>query len=163
MARVHVVYAAVIAVLLLVIAGMAYVLLIAGKTMPLVDKRQRILLEPAERALVLEEMRAFLGAIQVITAALARGDMRAVAAAARAQGMAATRHVPASLSAKLPLEFKTLGMGVHQDFDHIALDAESLADPAHTLGQLGRMLGKCVACHGAYQIAADVNGPRPDE
>ncbi len=99
-------------------------------------------------------MRAFLGAMKVITEALARGDMPVVVAAARPQKMAATHHVPVSLFAKQPLEFKRLGLRVHQDFDRIALDAETLADPAHTLDQLARMLAKCVACHGAYQIAA---------
>lgn len=72
---------------------------------------------------------------------------------------AAAQRVPASLSAKLPLAFKTLGLSVHQDFDHIALDAESLADHAHTLDQIGRLLGKCVACHGAYQIAPASSPP----
>ncbi len=42
-------------------------------------------------------------------------------------------------------------------FAGIALDAESLGDPKHTMGQVGEMLGKCNACHGIYQIA--VQGP----
>jgi hypothetical protein len=154
MPKIHALYGSIIAVLLLVIAGMGYKFLIAGKTVTAEDKRRAIVLEPAERALILAEMRGFLGAIQIMTEALARGDLKTVATTARPQGMAATRDVPATLAAKLPLEFKSLGHSVHDDFDRIALDAEALNDVKHSLTQLSAMIGKCVACHGAYQLAA---------
>jgi hypothetical protein len=35
----------------------------------------------------------------------------------------------------------------------MALDAESLGDPAHTLAQLTKTLGQCVACHASYELA----------
>jgi hypothetical protein len=54
--------------------------------------------------------------------------------------------------AKLPEEFKMLAGGVHTSFDLIAMDAEALGDPRHTLGQVSEMLQKCNACHGIYQI-----------
>ena len=73
-------------------------------------------------------------------------------AAARQMGMDAAHAAPAQMVGKLPLEFKTLGFSVHRDFDTIALDAENLGDPKHTLGQLADTLQKCVACHSAYQI-----------
>ncbi len=47
---------------------MAYAFLVAGKTVPAEDKRSTIALEPAERSLVLGEMRGFLIAVQAITA-----------------------------------------------------------------------------------------------
>ncbi len=47
--------------------------------------------------------------------------------------------------AKLPLEFKTLAFGVHRGFDSIAMDAESIGMPKHTLDQLSEVLQKCVA------------------
>ena len=62
--------------------------------------------------------------------------------------------VPAGLAAKLPLEFKTLGHGVHEDFDRIAMDAEAMNDARLSLRQLGETMKKCVACHATYQIAA---------
>jgi hypothetical protein len=43
---------------------------------------------------------------------------------------------------------------VHQDFDRIALDAETMGDTRHALTQLGETLNKCVACHAMYQLAA---------
>lgn len=53
---------------------------------------------------------------------------------------------------KLPLEFKTLARSVHGEFDVIAMDAESLGTPKHTLEQLSGALQKCVACHASFQV-----------
>ena len=154
MKRVSILYLAIIAVLLGVIAAMAYTFLIAGKTVTAEDKRSAIVLEPAERALVLTEMRGFLIAVQAITEAVTRNDARAIADAARPMGMAAAAGVPATLAAKLPLEFKQLGHGVHEDFDRLALDADALGDVKHAHTQLSETLKKCVACHALYQITA---------
>ena len=74
MKRVSILYLAIIAILLGVIAVMAYTFLIAGKTVTAEDKRSAIVLEPAERSLVLGEMRGFLLAVQAITEAL--GDVK---------------------------------------------------------------------------------------
>lgn len=143
---------AIIAVLLLAVAALAYKFIIAGSVEKAEDGRAAIVLEPAERAFVLGEMRGFVAGLQQMTAALAQDDMKAAAAAARALGMGAAQSAPAPMVGKLPLEFKTLGFALHRDFDAIAMDAESLGDPKHTLTQLAGTLQKCVACHGAYQI-----------
>jgi hypothetical protein len=116
------------------------------------DGRKAIVLAPEERGLILTEMRGFLSGIQTLTTALTQEDMKTVAATARSLGRAATHEVPPALMAKLPLEFKQLGFSVHGDFDQIALDAESLADPKHTLAQLGAVMQKCVGCHATYQL-----------
>ncbi|MDO8595503.1 MAG: hypothetical protein Q7R45_02655, partial [Sulfuricaulis sp.] len=86
MKRVSILYLAIIAVLLGVIAVMAYTFLVAGKTVIAEDKRSAIVLEPSERALVLSEMRGFLIAVQAITEAVTRNDARAIADAARPMG-----------------------------------------------------------------------------
>ena len=57
---------AIIAVLLLVIAAMAYKFVIAGATQKAPDGRVAILLAPAERALMLREMRDFVGGLQLV-------------------------------------------------------------------------------------------------
>ena len=160
MKRVSILYLAIIAALLGVIAVMAYTFLIAGKTVPTEDKRSAIVLEPAERALVLGEMRGFLIAVQAITEAVTRNDATAIAAAARPMGMAAAAGVPATLAAKLPLEFKQLGHSVHEDFDRLALDADALGDVKHAHAQLSETLKKCVACHALYQIMAPATAGR---
>ena len=154
MKRVSMLYLSIIVLLLGVIAVMAYTFLVAGKTVPADDRRTAIVLEPAERSLVLTEMRGFLIAVQAITEAVTRNDAKAIAAAARPMGMAAAGGVPATLAAKLPLEFKQLGHGVHEDFDRLALDVDALGDVKHAHTQLSETLKKCVACHALYQITA---------
>jgi hypothetical protein len=134
------------------LAGILYLFLVRGSVAPASDGRVAILLPPAERDLVLTEMRAFLQATQAILLAANRDDLAAAAQAARAVGSAAQRDVPVSLMGKLPLDFKTLGFATHTAFDQLALDAESLGDKGQTLGALGELMAKCLACHAAYRI-----------
>ena len=119
---------------------------------PGADQRAELVLTDAERHLVLDEMRNFLAVLQTISEALPREDMKEVARAARKMGSGAANEIPPQTVAKLPDAFKQLAGAVHTSFDTIALDAESLGDPIHTMGQVGEMLGKCNACHGIYQI-----------
>jgi cytochrome c556 len=145
--------------LLLTIAGLLLKFVVLGRTGAEVDGRVTILLEPSERAVVLNEMRQFLAGIQQMLEAAERNDAAAIAKITRPLGMAAAHAVPAGLPAKLPLEFKTLGHGVHGDFDRIAMDAEAMNDVQLSLRQLGQTMKKCVACHATYQIAL-MPGPR---
>ncbi len=129
-----------------------YRFLIAGSPLKTTDQRATLPLEEGERELVLNEMRQFLVAVQGITQAANKEDMDTVADHARAVGQRAAAAVPASLMGKLPLEFKQLGRQTHMAFDTLALDAENLADKAHALEQLGRLMNNCIACHASYQI-----------
>ncbi len=117
-----------------------------------VDKRQTLTITETQRGHVLEEMRALLAGTQSILDALSRDDMAAVAQHAGVLGMGMAHKAEDHLKGALPKEFMQLGMSVHQDFDQIAADAESVKDPKHTLRQLGDSTGKCVACHATYQI-----------
>jgi hypothetical protein len=148
------IYLSIIVVLLLVIAAMAYKFVVAGSTERIDDHRVAIVLEPGERALMLSEMRAFVGGVQQITDALSHEDMKSVAEAARSMGTGRRHDVPLTLMAKLPLEFKTLALGVHAGFDTLATDAEAIGKPAQTLAQLSGILQKCVACHATYEVKA---------
>ncbi|MBZ0127455.1 MAG: hypothetical protein K8F32_13880 [Rhodocyclaceae bacterium] len=123
----------------------------AGPAKP-ADQRLPLVLLDEERHLVLMEMRNFLAVLQTITDALTREDMKEIARAARTMGSGAANEIPPKTVAKLPEEFKVLAGGVHTTFDLMALDAESLADPKHTLTQMNDLLQKCNACHGIYQI-----------
>ncbi|MDO8706541.1 MAG: hypothetical protein Q7J84_16495 [Sulfuricaulis sp.] len=146
------VYWAIIGLLLLTIAGLVLKFVVLGTTETAADGRKAIILEPSERAVVLNEMRQFLAGIQQMLDAADRGDAAAIAKIARPLGMAAAHNVPAGLAAKLPLEFKSLGHGVHGDFDRIAMDAEAMNDVRLSLRQLSGTLKTCVACHAGYQI-----------
>jgi hypothetical protein len=130
----------------------------AGPAKP-ADQRAPLVLLDEERHIVLEEMRNFLAVLQTITDALTREDMKEIARAARSMGSGAANEIPPKTVAKLPEEFKVLAGGVHTTFDLMALDAESLADPKHTLTQMNELLQKCNACHGIYQIKVGRGAP----
>ena len=80
--------------------------------------------------------------------------MKAVSLASREVGMGATRsgNEPMTLIAKLPLEFKTLGMSVHRSFDELALEADTMGDGSIILGKLGAILNTCTTCHASYKF-----------
>ena len=148
------VYLAIIAALVVVVAAMGYKFIVAGSVAKADDGRLAVTLEPAERALMLREMREFVVALQAAADGLARDDMKAVAKASRAMGTARSHDVPVAMMGKLPLEFKALALSLHRDFDTIAMDAEGIGMPKHTLGQLADALQKCVACHNRYQVTS---------
>lgn len=119
------------------------------------DDRVKVVLKPDERHLVLLEMRSFLNVLQIISDAVTREDMTAVAEAARSMGSGAANQIPPQTVAKLPETFQMLAGTVHTSFDVMALDAESLGDPMHTQRQLARLMQTCNACHGIYQVAVE--------
>jgi len=132
---------------------------IQGDVKPSSDGRAAIQLTNTERDLVLGEMRVFLESIQNISAGISEKDMQLVAEHARKSGNNAQREVPGSLVGKLPLGFKKLGFDTHAKFDQLALDAEQLGDPEHTLSQMSTLLSNCVACHAAYRFGVNVKAP----
>ena len=146
------IYLVTIAVLVLVIAAMAYKFIVVGSTQNGEDGRVAVILEPGERALMLREMREFVAGLQLVADALSRDDMLGVAKASRGMGIARAHDVPIAMMGKLPLEFKTLALGTHREFDTIAADAEANGRPKHALAQLADVLQKCVACHASYQV-----------
>lgn len=137
---------------LLVIALMVYKFIISGETIKASDGRQALLLEPAERDIVLGEMRLFLQTVQQITQGVTDDDLQAVASAAKQVGAAAQKGIPISLVKKLPLSFKKLGFDTHSKFDQLALDAEQFGDSQLALQQLSALMNNCVACHELYRI-----------
>lgn len=114
-----------------------------------------VVLQHAERGLILAEMRGLLSSIQGVLEGASQGDMKRIVQASRAAGMAAAADVNPALMAKLPLEFKSLGMSVHHDMDEIAKAAESGAPAAEILKMTSDTLTKCVACHSAWQLKAE--------
>ena len=129
-----------------------------------IDNRRVVTLSETNRHLVLTEMRALLSGTQAILGALANNDMKAVAEAAKPLGMGMAQNAENHLHDALPKEFMILGKTIHEAFDEIARDAESVNDSKHTLKQLNQMMGQCTACHSAYQIRPiSANDARLDE
>jgi hypothetical protein len=125
---------------------------VRGNTAAGNDGRTAVVLQAAERDLVLSEMRGLLVATQGILEGANNGDMQRISKAARAAGMSGAADVNPVLMAKLPLEFKNLGMSVHHDMDDIANAAESGKPPAEILQMASNVLTKCVACHATWQL-----------
>jgi hypothetical protein len=146
-----------IALLLWVVTVSVFVwFFIRGSTVAGIDGRNTIVLHPRERELVLAEMRGLLSATQGIVEGVSRGDTPRIIEAASAAGMAGTADVNPALMAKLPLEFKALGMSVHHEMDEIAKAAQDGKPAAELLKMTSDTLTKCVACHVAWQLKASL-------
>lgn len=128
---------------------------VRGNTSVSSDGRSVILLAHPERDLVLSEMRGLLSATQGIVDGINSNHPQKIAQAARAAGMAAAADVNPVLMAKLPLDFKQLGMSVHHDMDAIATAAEAGKPASEISKMLGDTLPKCVACHASWQLKAN--------
>jgi len=137
--------------LAIALGGVAYQF-VNGSTVEHEDGRTAILMSSPERDMVLGEMRTFLEGVQTIVEAIAEDDMETVAIAANSIGMAATGGEPAALIAKLPLDFKTLGMGTHQAFDDLSQEATDMGDSKMVLAQLGEIMLRCTTCHSSYRF-----------
>ncbi len=138
----------------LVTIAIAAFFFVRGQTRLEPDGRTAVLLAADERNLVLAEMRGMLGGVQGVVDGVRTGDMKQVAQAARASGMAAAADVNPALMARLPLEFKELGLSMHRRFDEIAAQADSGASRDQLLATLGTQLSACIACHASYRIDA---------
>ncbi len=146
-------------VLWVALVGSAAWLFVRGVTAPGTDGRTAIRLAPAERDVILGEMRALLVAVDGVVNALSDGTASArqsrVKEAARAAGMGMAADVEPGLMAKLPLPFKQMGLSVHRDFDEMAERAERGADPSEVLRALSSITNRCTACHAMYQLVAE--------
>ena len=116
-----------------------------------VDNRTEIRLLPNERELVLGEMRQLLEGVRGIIAGVAAESQADVASAARSIGMQMAVDVNPALMAKLPKEFKDLGMRTHRRFDELA-DRAPVLSGKETLQEAHTIMGSCVGCHVSYKI-----------
>ena len=142
----------IISLLIIIIFAGIYKFVIQGDVSKSSDGRELIHLSPGEKDFVLTEMRLFLTSVQQITRGIAEDDMERVSAQAKKSGKAVQVEVPATLAKKLPLQFKKLGFDTHAKFDQLAMDAEDMGDPGHTLSQLSVLLQNCTSCHEAYRF-----------
>ncbi|MGA7748847.1 MAG: hypothetical protein WCA63_01740 [Gallionella sp.] len=128
---------------------------IHGNTTVGTDGRTAVVLKASERDFVLSEMRGMLAATQGILEGANQDDMQGIIKAASAAGVGAAADVDPVLLAKLPIEFKILGMSVHRDMEQIAKAAASGTPAPVILKMVSNILAKCVACHSAWQLKAE--------
>ncbi len=117
------------------------------------DGRLAVALKRDERNLVLSEMRQLLAGVQTILQAITNDDLKIVEYTASSLGMKAAVDVNPVLMAKLPLEFKSTGMGVHGRFDEMALKVHSgKMNKDEVLKEVSDIMLTCVGCHQAYRL-----------
>jgi len=118
------------------------------------DGRAVIDFNQGEVDFTLEEMRGLLETVHDIVLALDGDDMAGVADAVDGKGVAeAMANTPKSILAKIPLEFRTLGMAMHGGFEEIGTAAAAEdADTGKIVELLGDQIGRCVACHASYKL-----------
>lgn len=134
---------------ILSLAGFLYLFFVGTGTT--VDKRTEIELLPAERELILGEMRQLLDGVRGIVGGIGAGDRDAVKTAASANGLGMAQDVNPALIAKLPKQFKELGMNTHRRFDELADRVHTMSDK-EVLLETHDIMGSCVGCHVGYKI-----------
>jgi hypothetical protein len=147
-----------ILILALGLGLMAYTFLIRGNVEMLEDGRTAVLLTADERTRVLGEMRGLLETVQTVIVAATEGDMQTIAEASTRAGMAAAEGESPQLIGKLPLEFKTLGLGTHAAFDDLAELAGTTDEPMVVIEELGAIMNNCVFCHQNYRLGIEDTG-----
>ena len=132
---------------------------VQGWTTQGTDGRTQIVLAPAERDLILGEMRMLLKAIHGVVAGLAGQDQEADRAqmerAARSAGMHMAEDVNPALMEKLPLPFKQMGMSIHKDMDALADAVIQKETSQQILQRLSNMTARCTACHDMYRFSTE--------
>lgn len=130
---------------------------ILGKTGEVgADGRTPVVLTETERDYVLGEMRGLVEGIIAINEAALEDDLDAIAVAAKTMGMSGNPSAETtSVMGKLPIGFKTMGVGLHKEFDRMAAMARSGASARELQQALNENMHKCVACHAAYKIETE--------
>lgn len=134
-----------------------------GNTRAGTDGRTAIVLKSTERDLILAKMRNFLSSTQGILEGANQGNRDLIFQAASASAMpeASASAMPEmddaelALKAKLPMDFKMLGMSVHSDMAAIAAAAKSTMPTSEILQMTANTLTKCVACHATWQLQSN--------
>lgn len=133
-------------------AGAFAFMFVKGETKLSTDNRRAIQLAPAEKDIVLGEMRQVLLALNGTLKALGDDNLKEASLAASKAGKGMAVDINPVVMAKLPLEFKNLGMSMHGDFDQLSKDLASGMDSKKAVKQLGEMTNKCIACHATYRL-----------
>lgn len=133
-------------------SGLFAVFFITGSTSKSTDNRRAINLSPAEKDIVLGEMRQVLKALNGTLKGLGNNDFKEASISAGSAGTAMAVDINPIVMSKLPLDFKKMGMGMHEDFDKISLDLKSGIKQGDAIKKLGEITNKCIACHSAYRL-----------
>ncbi len=118
------------------------------------DQRTEIILDAAERDVMLAGMRTYLESVQGIVAALAENHPDRVASIAAKSGNKLLQTVSPLTAAKLPLAFMSMSFDTHDKFDKLAARAAKTASRSEVLSDLRDILGNCTSCHMSFRAVA---------
>lgn len=116
------------------------------------DTRQRLVLAPAQRHMMLTEMRVMLESVSGIVQGLAADNLPAAEKAARTSGMVHAADTDPQIKTLLPQQFLELAMQTHRGFDTLADRIKASGSRDDTLRGLAKLTGNCVACHAVYRL-----------
>ncbi len=119
------------------------------------DTRTAVMLSPAQRSLVLGEMRSLLESVNGVLIGLSENDFTQIEQSARAAGMNMDQDVNPALIARLPLAFKQMGMGLHKEFDALADSVRNTPDASLVLQRLTDITRTCVTCHSMFALTTE--------
>ena len=120
----------------------------------LIPAGQRMVVElsAVEREYILNEMRAQLDMLYVISEGLSRKDMATVAAAAKRRGSDTLARDTAAVYDKTPAGFRAMIRDSRATIDQIAVEAEAKAAPEAILRRVTELLQTCNRCHADWQL-----------
>ncbi len=143
-------------VLWLITAGIFAWYFVYGQIEVATDKRMEIQLTPEERDFVLLEMRTLLTEFQKLLDKLAQNKVEEAAVHLSNMGMKMAADDSAALLAKLPLAFKSMGMGLHKRMDELAAMVRSKKlDRDGLLKEIAKATAVCVSCHSTYRLSLE--------
>lgn len=130
------------------------------------DARQAIVVTPAQRAMMLAEMRGLLTSVNGILRGAATGDTALMRASAAAAGMDAMRQqhgagamgqgmgqgMGMGMGGSMPPAFMQLGHGTHAGFDSLAVAIANGVNQGAVVSRLANLTSNCVSCHAAYRL-----------
>lgn len=125
---------------------------ISGSTTPSADSRKTIHLSASEKDVVLGEMRTVLKSLNGVLRSLGESNFKQASIEAKKAGAGMAVDVNPVVMAKLPLEFKKFGIGMHDDFDKFSLDLDRGMNEKQALVRMGEITNKCITCHVTYRL-----------
>lgn len=139
-------------IVLILVLGIIVKFFIFGSTEKSIDNRQAINLSREEKNLVLGEMRHILKALNGTLVALGKDDFKEASISLESAGMKMAVDVNPNLMAKLPIQFKQYGMGLHGEFDNLSLAVKNGMKKDEVIKKLGELTNRCVVCHSTYRF-----------
>ena len=122
-------------------------------------KRMVVQLTESEREFILNEMRAQLDMLYVISEGLSRKDLSTVAAATKRRGSDTLNTAPAAVFERTPGPFRDMIVASRAKIDQIAADAGNHVAPETVMTRVTELLQLCNSCHADWQLKVIAANP----